>query len=210
MSHVIASKLFVGCPKFFEDFQTAFCSSEAGHIAAKFLKLRICQNVGSEYYIDDLVHVARQWRLAESFESIVAKDISSDLKRRNSAFLKNQLSVAALEKFAKLFGESWYDGSFSVFRCADITFADDLRNVVRDTPAKKIRNSLNNKLLEKWDKFIDGDNSQLCAIAVSLRHAFAHGEIWGAKQLEPHALELSRCILGKIRTDIKMHTSSVS
>ena len=62
------------------------------------------------------------------------------------------------------------------------------------------------RLIKRWNRFLEGDDQEILGVAVALRHAFAHGKIWGAKKLQPEVLKLEDGVLAVIQTDVESRT----
>ena len=155
--------------------------------------------------MDGLVHVARHWRLANALIEIQADGISQEVRDANLALLKNQMSIATLECYAALYQMKWWDLEVDLLAKLESDFPTTLRCIFKDTPAQKMKPE-GDRLIKRWNRFLEGDDQEILGVAVALRHAFAHGKIWGAKKLQPEVLKLEDGVLAVIQTDVESRT----
>lgn len=214
----IVAHLEGGCPIFFQEFQEHFCSSGVARDAAKNLGLCVKMKAKGEWYIENLSHASRQWSFAERVAGFkVSEGISNDRSQQYFGFFKLQLAAAALERFAACFSnpangkeKKWFDIHHTLYRHSNFPQSYDLRSVLTKTAASKLGREAGQPLKERWGRFISYEDTkqadiELFAIAIVIRNAFAHGEIWGAKQLLPFCVPLA----GSILNSIKLYTESL-
>lgn len=194
-----------GAPEFCVNFQTLICRDEAVRSQAKAKGLSIYRDFAGHYYLVNFDHFARQWRYAHGFENIVfnsSSNISDDIACRYSPLIKLSWAISALEQYCKLYdGKRWFDFLNSMFCSAPETVCAELRVKIRGSAAKKIIYSLDRKLAQRWDQFMNGEDALLVAMGVAIRNAYSHGEVWGAKELSQVLPPVTEYILSTIKED---------
>lgn len=202
MSEFQTKRLFTDCPEFFQDFQKACCCSADSQAAAKASGLEIKSDYGSQYYVEGLAHVARHWRIANALTEIKAYLISEEVRDANLALLKNQMSIATLERYAAIYQKKWSNFDLNLLPELHPDFTARLRSILRESPAKKIKPE-NYKLNQRLKKFKEGDDCEILGVSVALRNSFAHGKIWGANDLQPEVLKLADGVLAALQTHVE-------
>lgn len=205
MSRFETKNLFGGCPPFFQEFQIACCQTAGRQAMAEASGLKITSDSWSHYYVDGLAHVARHWRLANALTEIDAYSVSKEVRDATLALLKNQMSIATLECYAALYQMNWWDLEVDLLAELEADYPTTLRRIFKDTPAKKMKPE-RDSLIRRWNRFLEGDDQEILGVAVALRHAFAHGKIWGANELQPEVLKLADGVLAAIRSDVETRT----
>ncbi|MBB3987054.1 hypothetical protein GGQ68_003398 [Sagittula marina] len=196
-------------PLHFTLLQIAACISSENSLRANEVFSLEIRNNGFEFWVQHLDHASRQWRKADAFSGGTFDGFSEAVAESYSNLIKLTLSVAALEQYCKVFGREWHQLGPDILH-TEFQQTSLLRYTLENTPASKIRNSLGNNLSAEWDRFIQGETASILRPAVALRHAAAHGEVWGASQLSPLLTPLADHILDAVKAHCEVVSSDIS
>ncbi len=170
-------------------------------------------------YVKHLSSAASKYRLAKhcygllgpSDEARAAAGIAPDFFDKYSSQALIMLSFVAFETHLRMLGTTWQ--KFPVERCGlDIrSIAEAVREDLGEEALTALAKAMDqDKLKNRIDKFLNGDDREFLAVVSALRNSFSHGKMGVSKSVSPScAIETKEFMLDLIKCDAELISRSL-
>lgn len=190
-------------PPCFKDLNAALLANVE---ASRGLSYSLRETDSGSYYVYGLLRAASKFKLANSIVGIEYNDYVVATQRQYTAQIRLMAAFVAFESFARLRGGAWFDlAGVSAGRYA--TEAQNIQSCITESSLLELKAFMAaDALKERIDRYLDGDLSEVFAVACAMRNGFAHGLYGSRGQFYKSALKLRplilKCIEDQISADV--------
>ena len=197
-------------PSCFQMLTTSLGQSTSPIEAGSAVGLTVSLSPDNKPVIAGIASAASKLRLASEFSSASFSSYTDRTAKGYNSLFRITFCVIAFESYARMFGETkWHRFDQKLVPYFLPQTIEAVRSALYKQKDSLIKGLTDQQLQGRIGSFFDGEDCQIVAIAVAMRHAFAHGKIAATGQYAANRDELSKELLNSIKAHCDVIAASI-